>query len=336
MLKSFKFLIMAFILCIAGGFCYAQDMKKKNVARVQLRGDYMDFDIYRPENVQGKGALYIDKAKLSDKQLNISVFDKKGDIEGIWRVGGDLPSVYIKNAENAAADDGDSAKTRHEEEVQITVKDVFNAIDQDKYFLISAIVSSATAAGFKTVPLRVSKEEMSAYGFLYIPLADVIEICRKNLDMAKSVVGAEIKLSESELKKVHEKEKKPYAVNSPGEEIVSLNPSGQEPPKRKIYMLRRKPSLSAPFIDIEEPRINLVRTLFKKDYWYELEVTVNMPFDMAPGEFAKIYQGKTYRGFWQAQYDENGFPLLLTEMVKGKWSEIARQYLDEKQKEIYI
>jgi hypothetical protein len=294
--------------------------------KTEKGGDYMDFSFYPYESIFDKGVLYIEKSKLDQSRINVTVLNEDGSVAGILYLGGESAFIYEKNIRNPA--DITQSNDNQSDRILLAETEVLNAINKGDNYIISAVVLYSGI--YKTIALPVSKQEVKALGFEYIPLEKVIDICRRNTGMAVNMIGTEIRFFGDELKKI--KDRNFFADGKPGEEIIMTKPDGKRDIlKRKIYMLRKKPSLSAPFVNIEEPRINEIRPLFKKDYWYELEVTATIPFHMDSGN--SIYKGKIYRGFWQAQYDENGFPFLLTEMVRNSWEKLAKQYFKELQQE---
>ncbi|MCL2143927.1 MAG: hypothetical protein FWH43_00305 [Endomicrobia bacterium] len=330
MLKPAKIIISVLIagfLCVP---CIADrggsDTKKMKAAKK----DYADFDLYPAESLKNKGVLYMSREEFFKKQMAMYVVGKNGESRGIWYVGGDNVSIYDASKDAAMVPKWIKIASIDPRDIYIAAKEFFNAIDAGEFYIVSARVVSSE--GYYAIPLRISKKYIDAYRFKFIPLESIVEICKKNLDMAKDMVGAEITPSEADIEKMLKNAKneiKPEIVGEPGEEIILVGADGlPEPPKRLIYLIRKKPSLSAPFVYVKEPEINQKKILFKKNYWYELEVSVDMNY--APDlQTDKKYTGGKYRGFWQAPYDSSGFPYLLTEMVQDSWEKLAEEYFSD-------
>lgn len=327
MIKKAVFAAVVLFFCVWVGFfnVRAQIIETGHMKKTKMKADYMDFWVYPPESLQGKGALYIDCGSLSER-IAFEVTDG-GAFAGTLYIGGGKTALYKKEMSGS----GEQNAGNRTEEIPLVFNDVFNAFQEQDFYMISARV--LFSGGYETISLRISRRDAESQGFIYVPLEKVIEICRENKDMANGILGTEIMLSPQELRKAKERDGIFPVYGLPGEEIVrSAKEETGQPAKRKIYMLRTKPQLSAPFVNITEPRINEIRTLFKKDYWYELEVSAFIPFVTTDGK-NEVYRGKTYRGFWQAQYDGSGFPVLLTSMVDNKrWKELAQRYKRQQEK----
>lgn len=329
MIRS-KFIVMA-LLFVA--LCVPCAAMQTGVANAEEAADYVDVDMYPTENLKNKGVLYMDHDELFGKQMVFSVFDEKGGGAGFWYVGGSNVSVYdTATWAKVTTTVMKLANITPGRDRFIFIKGFFNAIESGEYYIVSAQIASDS--GYNVIPIRIRKDHAGAYGFKYIPLISIIEICKKNPGMAKNMIGAEITLTQEDLNKIHKNGFSSELLIEPGEEFISIGEGGRpEPVKRKIYLLRKRPSLSSSFVDIEEPEINEKKVLSKKKYWYKLEVTVSLPFAQSQ-ENESLYHGGTYRGFWQAPYDANGFPYLATEMVADSWKKLAGQYFEEqKEKE---
>ena len=317
MFKRIIYIVTIIMIGISFISCTAkkEDIETK---KTNYKEEYIDFDMYPYRTMKGKGVLYMDKSELLRKQIVIFSFDDNGGGAGLWYIGGNNVSIYDHNKYAKIVPNAQKFAYRNPEDIYIVIKDYFNVIDDGEYFIVSAQVVSNL--GYYTVPIRVKKEHVTAYGFKYIPLENIVEICRKNPYMVKSVIGEEITLSAAEIQR---NEPEQNVVSKPGEEITLSRKAGLiNTNKRKIYLLRTKPSLSADFVDIEEHEINTKIVLSKRNYWYELEVSSDFADEKS--------QNDTYRGFWQAPYDNNGFPYLITEMVDNNWKILSEEYFSKR------
>jgi hypothetical protein len=329
MLKPFKFIVLFLAVSFLCVPC-AADNGSTDTKKIKTKGDYVDFDMYPAASIKNKGVLYMNGAELFAKQMVVYVVDKKNEAAGLWYIGGGKVSIYDSNKYAKAVVPAIKISSINPSwDRYIAAKEFFNVIDAgDKYIVCARTVSSE---GYYTIPLRVSKKHMEAYGFRYIPLEDIIEICKRNSGMAKDMVGTEITPTQAELEKMRKEENPSAIVSEQGEEIISVGQDGlREPFKHKIYLLIKRPSLSAAFVEIKEPAVNQKKVLFKKNHWYELEVSVNLPYVSSDTQTDGVYRGGPYRGFWQAPYDKNGFPYLITEMVEDSWEKLAGEYFSEK------
>ena len=89
MIKKAVLVAAVLFFCVWFGFfnVRAQIIETGHMKKTKMKADYMDFWVYPPESLQGKGALYIDCGSLPER-IAFEVTDVGGALAG---------TLYIQN-----------------------------------------------------------------------------------------------------------------------------------------------------------------------------------------------------------------------------------------------
>ncbi len=190
---------------------------------------------------------------------------------------------------------------------------------------------------------RIKKTDALALGFRVVPLGAFLEACDAHPELVRNVLGTPVAPEDPPPPRPLAKDDPTYnpdvledpapipilrpnpaqhidAIRAPGL-VVHRVPYPVEPFRPKI--LRMQPDETAPFVPIEldlredTPQVKILARL--PDSWFELELHY---FYKGAGEQTGgkevVLLDLTYRGFWRAPLDANGFPAMLLSLAKDE------------------
>lgn len=277
-----------------------------------------DFDIYPPDSLKGKGILLnmnIEKNAMYDSLWWVSQGSFTLDVTTIY---GNYPVTFSKEHPNGYSE------VTHDYAFDIPA-DPFRVCKQDaEHYYISITYPKHFAMRVKEFYspdlkyLKVRKSQMDSLGFRYVSCEKLLEMYKNNQIYSEDPVGMHI------LPPLFIKTSEPFSDKMGGFRAPY--------PYSVFFILKNAPSLDAPYLNIVEPNpdrygkrgIYKCKVLWKKDYWYKLDLQVNFMFG---GVFwDAFYQGDTYTGYWQAPFDSAGFPYLLVDIaIDRQWAQIINR-----------
>jgi len=289
-----RFLLFPILLCILN--IYAQKY---------------DWDIYPADSLKGKGILVnldIGKEHMYDSIWWLS----KGDYNLILYYDKEiiLDTLNISRTNPL----GRSVFRDFVYEIPIAPIRVYD--QDDEFYHISMHYPRHSAMRIRELPIpniRIKKKDADSRGLTYISMEYLLETYKSNNFYTLNPVGADVY--------------PPVELITPEPEADTLGAKYSPHPFFSFFTLKNSPSLSSPFLSIIEPgaaRNFRYEIISKEGYWYKLKTDVFFRFG---GIFWDAgYTGGSYTGYWQAPYDENGFPYILLDMVQDRgWPQIIEK-----------
>ena len=301
-------------------------MKTKNVIPTVLliiiilnkvAAQEFDMDIYPPDSLKGKGILLNmnikKKALYYDKQwwLSEGPFSLNAEL-------GDYSEKIVISFDREHPNGYSDAVREYQFDIPAGPFRVCGWDDENYH--ISSRYPKQQSMMVREYPapsyIRIKKSEMDSLGFQFVSCEQLVELYTGYI---ANPVGLHIL--------------PPMQVVSPEPIKDGMNSFRGPYPYFLFYILRSSPSLYAPFLSMVEPCPQgydpkghyQCEVVSKTDYWYELKVKFGFMFGGI--NWDGYYDGGTYTGYWQAPFDEAGFPYVLVDMIG---SDLWMKVIDKK------